>query len=106
MPSKLPIYDRRMLELMEYIMATPKYKVATQGEFLASIGYVAKNNVKYIKDGSVSFRMKYFLTAINKYGLNPGFFFQADAPMFQKGKVSPIDNLKDAVRVIEQLNKR
>lgn len=106
MPSKLPIYDRRMLELMKYIIGVPKYKIGTQAQFLDSIGYKAINNVTYVKKGSTSFRMKYFLTAINKYGINPAFFFDELAPMFQKGKSTPIQELKDAVRIVEKMIKK
>lgn len=68
----LKIYDRRMIQLMEFYKKTGgvSYK-----QFLHSIGLEHDGNLPKIRSGEMSFTIKHVDTCIKKYKVNPGYFF-------------------------------
>lgn len=100
MPNKLPIWDQRMLQLMEYCMTTNKVK--TQGAFLKSIG-MNETAVYQVKRSTQSFRLDHLLAAGKKYQVNMNWIFGFEYEMFSsKNKRTSIALLKEAVQAVEQ----
>lgn len=101
MKKKLPIWDQRMLLLMDYCLANKL--TGTREEFLQSIG-MHKTGVYQVKRGVGSFRLEHFYAAAKKYSVNMNWFFGLDTEMIfsRKKKALPaITRLKEAVLAVE-----
>jgi hypothetical protein len=77
---KLPLYDMRMLQVMEYMVE--EEFASTRAEFLMNIGYTRPTNLHRVKKGIESFQIFQFNNCVKHYGVNPAFFFDKTAPMF------------------------
>ena len=101
MASKLPIWDSRMLSVMDFCI-TNKVKCTNQNEFCDIIG-IGKTAIKQIKDGKSSFRHQHILSAYQKLGVSPNYFYGISNSMFEKPiDKSPLLMIKEAVRILEK----
>lgn len=78
MAKKIPLYDARMLTVMEYMKAE---KGIVQRDFLESIGFDHRN-VNKIVSGKMSFKILHYDNCIKKHRVNPAFFFKKEEVMF------------------------
>lgn len=100
MATKLPIWDERMLAVMDYCIAN-RIKCTNQKEFCKIIA-IGETSVKQIKDGKSSFRHQHILNAHKKFGIVPNYFYGLTKNMFEKPiEKSPLAMIKEAVRILE-----
>lgn len=102
---ELYITDKRMLTFMDWLVASGK--VATQGEFLTSIG-ARPQNISNYRHGRQSFSVVMILRTAELYGMDLNWLFGVSNTMLRKkgkGKgdeVSAIESLKLAVERLEK----
>lgn len=102
MSLKLPIWDQRMLELMDNVMNDDLYKINNQGDFLIAIGINAQSTLKQIKEGKQSFRLQHFKAAGDKFNISMDWFFgYRDFSTRDEDKMNALALLKEATRLIE-----
>lgn len=83
MATKLPIWDRRMLELMDHCIRNKSIK---QGSFMKLLGITATGTMKQIRDGRQSFRHQHFLIAAKKFNVSMDWFYGLSDTMKPTGK--------------------
>jgi len=71
--KKIPVWDKRMLELMDWCIY--KKLVGSEKDFLLKIGFKHSNNKKQILDGKQSFQHEQFLKASNLYNVSMEWFY-------------------------------
>jgi hypothetical protein len=100
--NAIKFYDKRMLQLMEYIITSRTNDITTKTAFLLSIGFNSTANMAQIKSGAQSFRIEHFVTACKKYNINANWFLDADCKVMNREgkKTSTIDVLRQAVSVL------
>lgn len=76
--SKMALYNKRMLDVQT---ALKKDKVVSKAEFYISIGFEPFNADK-VKKKAMSFTLEQMQKCIDRYKVNPAFFFQPEAKMF------------------------
>lgn len=109
----LPLVDRRMLILMEYVIQSDKYKVDSESDFLFSIGF-NPGNLWNLKNGRStgrpqSFTLKHITAACKLYGVDANWFIDENyTEMHRKDKpMDVVSNLTSAVLMaINELKKR
>ena len=100
MATKLPIWDERMLQLLDFCIAN-RIKCTNQKEFCKLID-IGETAVKQIKDGKSSFRHQHILNAYKKLGVTPNYFYGLTKNMFDKPlEKLPLLMIKEAVRILE-----
>lgn len=107
--SKLPIYDARMIQLMNYCIA--QKKVTNKREFCQSIGFTPSNIYQVrpkrgSNDKTQSFRMEHFINACHKYGVSMDWFAGFTSDMKRKPSPNALQLLKQAVVAVENELKR
>lgn len=104
MPAKLPIWDQRMLILMDHCLSTEL--VASQKEFLISVGMIP-TGIRQVRKGIQSFTLEHLFAAGRKYNINMNWFFGFDDKMSRgKNDLNPLLLLKEAVVAVELEIKR
>lgn len=96
--TKLPIWDQRMIMLMEHCLESGIEE--TQASFLNGIE-VSQNVLSQIRDRKSSFRNKHILAAAKKYQIDINWIFGLSDSMKRSRSKDPLQNLKDAVKEIE-----
>jgi len=103
MASKLPIWDQRMFELIEITIADPGNKIKSEEEFLQLIGINAKSTGTQVKAGKQSFRIKHIQAACKIFGRSADWFLGlTDRTHRLDVQLNPLQQLKQAVRLVEQ----
>lgn len=104
MATKLPVWDQRMLQLMDYAV-TNKIKCTNQLQFCKLIGVDAATISQVKKKGS-SFRHKHILTACKKFGIRPDYIYGFTNNMLAQDiplkEYTPTQLLQEALRLIEK----
>ena len=98
MPKKLPIWDERMIMIMDHCIESGLEK--TQGSFLKGIG-LRDQALKQIISGASSFRLKHIMAAAKKYNVDYNWIFGATSTMKRLPGKNALQNLKDAVKAVE-----
>jgi len=101
MAKTLPIWDRRMIELMDYCIRTGAVK--NRRQFLSKIGIFTGATIKQVQDGAQSFRHKHLQAAGKLYGVSLDWIFGFSDSMYRETD-KPKDGLKmlkEATRLIE-----
>lgn len=84
MPTKLPIWDRRMFELMDHCISNKSIK--TQGDFMKLLKISATSTIKQIRDGKQSFRHQHLSIAAKRFGVSMDWFYGFTDDMRRTGK--------------------
>lgn len=102
MPTKqtiLSVWDARMLELMDYLIATKDVK--DKNDFLLQVGFNI-NNLSQVRHGKQSFTQKHMQKAGKIWNINMNWFYGFDVSMKRVvAKKSSIELLKEAVKAVE-----
>jgi len=100
--KKMPIWDVRMLALMDFVIKNEIKKCTTQLDFCNLIG-LDKTAITQVRDLRSSFQHKHILTAWEVFGVSPNYFYGLTTAMFQKPvEPNPIMMIKEAVRILEK----
>jgi hypothetical protein len=110
----LPLVNRRMFLLMEYVMQSDKYpKIKKESDFLITIGFTAANlwNLKHANytGKPQSFTWIQVAAACKVYGVDANWLIDEDyTEMFRKDRpMDVVSNLTSAVLMaIDELKKR
>ena len=82
---KLPLYDERILSIMDYIIKENIDGINSAAKFLKSIGFENTNNVSKVRNGSQSFGKPHIQGVIDVYGVDANFLFaRSHTQMFLK----------------------
>lgn len=101
MTKKIPIYDQRMFELLEFALSSGECK--TQKEFYERIGLKSIPNAYEIKQGKQSFVHAHFMKAAKSFDVDMNWFYGFSSNMKRSAKnISPLEKLKTAVFEIEK----
>lgn len=76
----LKLHNKRMLQAMDYF----KELGVLNKDFLKSIGMDHGRNVNKIKAGEMGFTIEHIAACIKTHGINPGYFFKRDEPMYKE----------------------
>jgi len=75
----LKLYDKRMLDLMNYLKSE---EGLSNKDFLESIGFIPYNNIHKVKSGLISFTIKQVDACIKRHKVNPAYFFDRKTNMY------------------------
>lgn len=98
MPKKLPIYDQRMLILMEHCISSGIEK--TKKSFCKRINF-PETSLRAVRAGVHSFTIAQVTAAAIVYDINLNWLMGIDPNMKRNKSANAIDQLKDAVKQIE-----
>jgi hypothetical protein len=98
MAKKLPIWDQRMIMLMEHCIESDIEP--SQKAFLHGLD-MHEQAIAQIRGGRGSFTQDQILAAAKKYGVDINWIFGLSPNMKRSPGKSPLQNLKDAVKSIE-----
>lgn len=76
----MKLHNKRMLQVMDYF----KTKGILNKDFLISVGMLHARNVNKIKTGEMGFTIEHISACIKIHGINPGYFFKRDEPMYKE----------------------
>lgn len=99
----LPIFTKRMLDLMAFAVANNLNKCTKDEDFLKSIGFAHASNISNVKNGSQGFRNNHYLNAIKIYDIDANFFYRKECTDMFMGSSkynTPLTKLKEAVDLI------
>lgn len=107
------LHNTRMIEFMEYCIyhkvknrqgVVPK----TQGDFLTMIGFNYVGNLNQVLKGERGFRVHHISACCEVFGADANFFhLQKPAGMFTDKKLTPLQQLRAATKLIEtEIKKR
>ncbi|RFM30072.1 hypothetical protein [Deminuibacter soli] len=95
---RLSIWNQRMLELMEYVIA--RDRAGSQQEFLEALGF-GHTNLRQIKIGKQSFRHEHCWSACHLYGVNMNWLYGFEKEMFRNPEtLNAVQKLKLIVEEI------
>ena len=97
---ELDIVDQRMLDLMEYCVATRYQGIASKGEWCRIIG-IRVQYMDNIKKGTRKFTRDQLAAAGRKIGANMNFLYGLSSEVLRKDKRTPLEMLQEAVKAIE-----
>jgi hypothetical protein len=98
-PTILPIWDARMLELMDYLISTKEVK--DKNDFLLQVGFNI-NNLSQIRTGKQSFQQKHLQKAGKLWSVNMNWFYGFEIKMKRVTEMKgSITLLQEAVKAIE-----
>lgn len=102
MAKKLPIWDERMIMLMNHLISSGQCE--TQKEFFDIIGF-RQTSLSQVKQGLHSFRHQHLLIASKKYNVNLNWFYGLESNMIREGKKShsPVQKMQEAMTEITAL---
>ena len=98
MANKLPIYDQRMLQLMDFLKENKLIK--SNRNFCSSVG-IQESAIKPIREGDRSFTVEQIIATAKKYNINLNWIAGLETEMRLKRANDPMVNLKDAVMAME-----
>lgn len=100
--AKLLLPDKRMLELMDFVISNKVKGVGTKGAFFKSLGFVNAGNLSQIKKGLHSFRNEHLMKAVKVYNVDANFFLDEThyAMLKVNEKKTPLQLLNEAVKVV------
>ena len=78
--NPLPIFDKRMLELIDLLISNQTIK--SKQDFYNVIG-IARQQGNSIKNGIGSFKSEHILKACNEFNINPGWIFGYEINVFR-----------------------
>lgn len=97
--KKLPVTDERMLQVMQYAIATKIIK--TQKAFCESVG-ISHHNLPAVRSGRQGFTVDQIANAIRHYKVTADFLFGVTDKMFTNAKKQgPVDRIKEALHELE-----
>lgn len=102
--SSLPLFNQRIFELMEFVIANKIQGVDSKDGFFKSIGLSNANNYHQIRYVNRSFTIDDAYNAITQYGIDANFLFKKDhLQIYQVNKpLAPLLQLKSAVAMVSQ----
>lgn len=95
--------NKRMLSLMQFVVANKINGITNKTNFLASIGFNNLSNLVQVENGKQSFTVEQLIAACELYNIDGNWFLN---PKFTKmtyvsgEKFNPVKNLKEAVEII------
>lgn len=103
MPTKT-FTDQRVLDVMEFVVKNKINGIEDDKTFLLSIEYDNPNNITLIKQGTQSFRIKHLQNVCKVYNIDGTFLLNRNYKKMQSttGKINVLQNLKEAVKMVEQ----
>ena len=104
MAGKLPIWDERMLQLMNFVIANNIKNCNSQALFCKVIGADAATIAQVRKNAS-SFRHKHVLAACKKFNVTADYIYGLSNTMLNTNKVKYLDAvglLQEALRIIKK----
>jgi hypothetical protein len=105
--SRLELYDRRMIEVMDYVTNNDINGIGSNAEFLTEIDF-PYYNLAQVMHQKQSFRAKNFAAVCERFNVDPRFLFMKDhLTMFvQDREITAIQQLRAAVNRIEMEAKK
>ena len=101
--GKRDVANRRILEVMNFVVANNLNSIPDETNFLKSIGYSSPKNVTGIKSGILSFQMTHVENTCSVYGVSADFLLNEKIhKMFlNQDKETPMFRLKVATKEVE-----
>lgn len=98
---KQPIWNTRMLELMEHCIAG-KIKCTTQGEWCKLLD-IETAGIAQIRSGKSSFRHDHVLKAAKLFNINANWVYGLSNEMHRNAeKLSPIQIIQDQLNILKK----
>lgn len=103
MPTKLPIWDQRMLELIELSIVSKTKGITNLKDFVKVIGIKDSSTITQIRNGKQSFRHQHLMAAAKAFGISMDWFYGFTNTKIRKANdTNPLKMLKEATRLIEK----
>lgn len=94
MPKKpMPIWDKRMFELIDYVIANKVKGITGNPQFIKAIGIPTLATLDQVKNGKQSFRPKHFHTAAKYFDISMEWFFGFTSNMKRVNKETTVEEL-------------
>jgi len=102
MPAKLPIWDIRMIELMDYVVFNKLKKVDTTEKFRAIIGINNSTTINQVKKGKQSFTHTQLHKAAKHFNISMDWFYGFTDTMYRiNSKLTATGMIKEGLRILE-----
>lgn len=93
MPKKLPIWDQRMLLLMDHCISHKIKGITSEGNFLKKVGINSISTLTQIRNGKQSFRHIHLLKAANLLDINMNWLYGFSDTMKRNVETGTVEDL-------------
>ena len=102
MKKSMPIWDKRMIELMEFVCANKIKGITGKPQFIKAVGISQLATIDQVKNGKQGFRPKHFYAASKLFDVSMEWFFGFTKTMKRTSKESSLrDILQQALMMVK-----